>query len=198
MLHSFKPNITLIARKGLSNRMLPIRVSRAVNTTSSKQTRYPCNPNPEYLFSQNVIDSLLQVWNLFFQSFGESVRDLSQEDAGLSTWVKKLYRLICPNIRTAVISSPRLSERIEHLVSQIRRREYLIVREIRYAGQNIGIMQPKIQPYLRIHDASFMSGGSPKAESSAIVIGGHVLLGLKISCFPKCAKSDPSAVRADD
>ena len=37
-----------------------------------------------------------------------------------------------------------------------------------------------------------------RAASSLTVIGGQVLVGMKISCLPRWAKSDPSALKADE
>jgi adenylate cyclase len=60
------------------------------------------------LIGQDVIDALIEVWNLGRQSFRETAGDLAQEDTRLRARVEELHRLVRPKTRAVVIGLPRL------------------------------------------------------------------------------------------
>ena len=82
----------------------------------------------EDLSGHNVVDTLLQVGYLFFNSCQHPLGDLAQEDATLRTGVEK------PRFRAA---EQFLRQQVEHTVGQLRRSENLVAREVGQTVENI-------------------------------------------------------------
>ncbi|MPN61342.1 hypothetical protein SDC9_209078 [bioreactor metagenome] len=78
-----------------------------------------------------MIDALLQIWYLRLQSRYQTLGYFTQEHSRFAGRVKK---------SGVGITEQFLRQHIEHLVHDIRRREHLIVREIRQTRQHIGIV----------------------------------------------------------
>lgn len=61
----------------------------------------------------------------------EALRDFAEEHSGFAGWVKELRVRITEQL---------LRQHVEHLVSDVRRREDLIVRQVGKAGQHIRLI----------------------------------------------------------
>jgi hypothetical protein len=93
----------------------------------------------EDLLRQDVIHAFLQVGNLFLQSRGEAAGDLAEKHAGFRAGVEELHRLVGPDVRAAVVGSPRLGQRVEHPICELWGREDLVVGKVRDARQHVRV-----------------------------------------------------------
>ncbi len=108
----------------------------------------------EHLLRQDVIHPLLQVRNLLLQPFGQAAGDLAQEHAGFRERVEELHRLVGPDVRAAVVGRPRLGQRVQHPVRELRRCEHLVVGEVRDARQHVRVAAAQGKAGLCAHTAS--------------------------------------------
>src|SRR5437879_6163601 len=70
--------------------------------------------------------------------------------------------------------------------------------EICDARHHLPCPPPKRKTSLVRHRASIWAFVRAPSALSLTVIGGHVRVGLKISCLPRLANSEPSSLKADD
>ena len=76
------------------------------------------------------------------QSLDEPLGDLAEEDTRLREGVEVGQRRVRPDVRAIVIGSPRLGDEIKHPVRELRRGEHLVVRQVRDAGEDVGVAVP--------------------------------------------------------
>jgi hypothetical protein len=127
VLRALEPDVAVITVEALGDRVLALGVLRAINTAPRQQAGEMRDADAEHLISQNVINTLFEVRNLGRQSSREAAGDLAQEHTRLRARVEKLHRLVGPEIRAAVISRPRLGQRLQHPVRKLGGREYFVV-----------------------------------------------------------------------
>ena len=194
VLKSLEPDIPIITRKRLRNRVTALRVLRAIHTAARQQAREMRDPDPKHLLRQDVVHARLQVRHLLLQPLGEPRRDLPEEHARLCHRVQEPHRRVRPEVRSPIVRRPGLGERIQHPVRERRRREHLVVRKVCDARQDVRVAAAQRKAGLRAHTAS----PTVTAARSLTVTGGYVLAGVKISCLPRWAKRESSALKADD
>ena len=78
-----------------------------------------------------MVDALLPIGDLRFQSLVEPPGNFAQKHAGLAGRVEKPGLGIAPE---------RLRQEVQHLIGQLRRREDLVAGEIGQAGKHIGVV----------------------------------------------------------
>ena len=168
MLDNLKPDIAGLAREGLSNRVLPVGVPRAIHAPAREQAGDLRDPDAEHLLRQDVVHPLLQIRHPRRQSFGQTAGDLAQKHSGLRAGIEKGHRRVGPEICPLVARRPRLRERIEHPVGKLRRREHLVVGEVGDTRQHVRIAPAQGKAGLLAHGVAF----GPAAANSPTVIGG--------------------------
>ncbi len=85
--------------------------------------------NAENLFGHNMVDALLQVGNLLFQSCQQPFGNLAQEDSAFAAWVKKARLAGAEQL---------LWQQVEHSVSQLGRGEDLVAGKVCQAVEDVG------------------------------------------------------------
>src|SRR5581483_10462421 len=122
--------------EALRDGVLALSVLRAIDAAPREQARDMRDSDAEHLFGQDVIDAFLKVRYFVRETFVEAAGDLTQEDTRLRTRVEEGHVFIRPNIRAVVTSRPCLGKGVKHSVSELRRCEDFIVREVGDARQN--------------------------------------------------------------
>jgi len=124
VLYAFIPNVALgvIER---CHRIDAVGVFAAVYAAPRKQTGQLGNGDAIKLMLKNMIDALLQVGQLRLQPFQQPFGDLPQENAGFASRVKKSGLGALEQF---------LRQQIQHLVGDFRRREDLVVGQVRQTG----------------------------------------------------------------
>jgi hypothetical protein len=122
--------------------VLTVGPLRAVEAAPCDEAGQLGDPDAEDLLGQDVVDPLLQVRELVGQSLDEPLGDLAEEDSGLRERVEVGQRRVGPDVRAVMISSPGLSDEIEHPVRELGRGEDLVVRQVRDAGEDVRIPVP--------------------------------------------------------
>ena len=69
--------------------MLALRVFRAIHASASQQASEIGGADAEHLLSQDVIDTMFEVWDLVFEALGEAARDLTEEHTRFRARIKE-------------------------------------------------------------------------------------------------------------
>lgn len=139
MLHALEPDVAIVAGEGFADGMLAVRVLGAIHAAPREQARDLRDADAKHLPGEDVVHALLQIRNLLFQSLSEAAGDFAQEHAGFRAGVEELHRLVGPEVHAAVVGGPRPGQRVEHPVGELRRREHLVVGEVRDARQHVRV-----------------------------------------------------------
>ena len=121
--------VALLVAEGGGDAVLSVGKLGTVERPSAHLGGEVSTGDAEDLSGHNVVDTLLQVGNLRFQSCQQSLGNLAQEDATFRTRVEE------PCLRTA---EQLLRQQVQHPISQLRRSEDLVARKISQAVQDIG------------------------------------------------------------
>jgi hypothetical protein len=124
---ALEPDVASVASEASGYRVLTLGVLRAMHAAARQQTGEIRSADTEYLPSQNVLDTLFEVRDLGSQAFGQAPGNLTEEDSRLRAWVQEPHRPVCPYVRATVVGRPRLGQRIQHSVGEIRRRKDFVV-----------------------------------------------------------------------
>src|SRR5690606_6616880 len=84
-----EPVVAPIAVEALGDRVLADGILRAVHAAASEQRRKLRDPDPEYLFRENVIDPLFEVGDLRRQPVRQTPSNLTEKDTRLRKRVEE-------------------------------------------------------------------------------------------------------------
>lgn len=130
VLRPAKADVAL-GRLETRNGILAVWILRTIERSPREEARQLRDGDAEELLVEDVVKPLLQVGDLRLKPHDEPPRDLAQEDAALARRVEERRRRIAEEF---------LRQQVEHPVRDLRRREHLVVREIRQTAQHIGIV----------------------------------------------------------
>ena len=148
---SFEPDVPLVAGKAFRDGMLAIGMLRAIHAAPRQQAGEVRDADAEHLPGQDVIDALLQIRHFDCQPVCEAARDLAQENTRLGAGIQELHGLVRPQVRAGVVGRPGSSQRVQHSVGELWRREDLVVRQVRDAGQHVRVATPQREGGLLDH-----------------------------------------------
>ena len=106
--------------------MSAVRKLRTIDASTCKQACEVGNTYAKNLLGQDVVDTLLEVWDSCRQPLCEAARDLSKEYSGLRNGIKEGNSLVRPDICAIIFSGPSLSEGVKHPIGELRRSEDLV------------------------------------------------------------------------
>ena len=156
---ALEPDVAIVAGERFGDGVLAVGVLRAIHAAAREQAGELRDADAEHLLGQDVVDALFQVRNLALQPLGEAAGDLAQEHAGLREGVEEPHRPVGPDVRAAVVGGPRFGQRVQHPVRELRRREHLVVGEVRDAGQHVRVAAAQRKAGLRSYGDLRRSGG---------------------------------------
>ena len=132
MLDALVDNIALrfFFRK-LVCRELTCWIFAAIDAATGKQTGEFRDGNAIELTREDMFQTFFKVGNLWFQSFDKSLSYLSQKHAALATRVEECGVGVLKQL---------LWKHVDNLVCQFGRCEYLVVAQVGYARQYVGVV----------------------------------------------------------
>ena len=167
VFEALEPDVAIVAGEGFGDGVFAGGVLGAIHAAPREQAGDLRDADAEHLPGQDVIDALFQVRNLVLQPLGEAAGNLAQEHAGFRAGIKELHRLVGPDICTLVIRTPRLGQRVQHTVGELRRREHLVVGEVRDARQHVRVAAAQGKAGLSAHGLSPCFGSFLMARSKS-------------------------------
>ncbi len=117
--------------KGGADRILAVGSLGAVERTARHQPGQLGDGDAEELVFHNMVNPCLPVRDFGFQSLVQPLGDLAQEHARFAAGVEKAGIGIAPQLSR---------QQVQHLVSQLRRREHLIAGEVSQAGEHVRVV----------------------------------------------------------